>query len=218
MNPIQVAFAFDQESGNYKLAYAGPSYDEARTSLAAAITSKAEIGWIMRNVEPSETMRAIDITEEPPPEEYMQPPIYDLESAIGLAKLPDGRTVVAGDEKRSQEMAPNFEKDISGQELDAATYHLRAEHEQKAHAFSREGLEERAKMTLEMQQGIEDEYAKNAGLVPRNVDSDYSEAEHVAKQRADEASRADDALRASEAEISAAEARRREREQQQQPR
>lgn len=216
MNPIQVAFAYDTESDNYKLAYLGSSLDEARTKLAATVAGKAEIGWILRDVRPSETIRAAEPqTEEPPPEEYMSPLIYDVESAIGLSKLPDGRTVVAGDEKRAAEMAPIPQKDISGQELDAATARLRSEHEQKAHAFTREGLEERAKWSLEQQQAIEDQYAETAGLVPRNVDSDYSEAEHVAKQRADEAARADEALRASEAEIHSAEERRREREQQQ---
>lgn len=202
MNPISAAFAVNPLDGTAACSYVGPSYEEARTTLAGAIAGGSQIGWLVRNVMPSETMRGENPGIPQNGKEYMPPLIYDLESAIGLSKLPDGRTVNVGDEQRSEEMVPAvFEKDESGRQLEAAAAGMTTEHEEKAHKFSRNAIEERNKLATEQLQAIEDQYAQTAGLKPRKVDTDYAESEHVKKQREDEAQRSETAANAAQAQI-----------------
>src|SRR5690348_17160514 len=102
MNPISASFsitpATDITPETATCTYVGPSFDDARTALATAIAGGSNIGWLIQNLTPSSTMRGGDPVKQERTE-YMQPLIYDVESAIGLSKLPDGRTVIAGDEE-----------------------------------------------------------------------------------------------------------------------
>ena len=133
------------------------------------------------------------VTSEIKTAEIMSTPILDLESAIGLSRLADGRMVIAGDEKRTEEMEPLI-LDESGRQLAEAQESQLVEREKEQHEFAKSGIKERAELVQADRQAIEDQYAEMRQVEPRDVTKDYTEAEHIKKQREAEAERAEQQL------------------------
>ena len=54
---IHTAITHDGSGGSCTCVYIGGSYDAARTALASAVAGSNKTGWLIRNLEPSETIR-----------------------------------------------------------------------------------------------------------------------------------------------------------------